>query len=154
MAPKLFFLSIVKTCFLNNLVCHALQCYQCGTYVKEKPILLGALARDTTYDDDLVTEYPACNDFNASQPVFWVTCKPEEKACLKGWLTQVSYILWAEKAFYLKKKVYLLCKWGTWWLEKPLNRSQQKAMTWQMELGRNRFFSSCCSRIQQKDIQA
>lgn len=67
----------------------AIQCYKCGTYVEEKPILLGAKSRDdVNYEDE--EEIPTCNDFNASLPIYWMTCPPEEKGCLKGWLTQVN----------------------------------------------------------------
>ena len=66
-----------------------LQCYHCGTYVEERPILLGALTRDSTYDDDIV-DVPTCNYFNASLPEYVITCQPDEKGCLKGWLTQVG----------------------------------------------------------------
>jgi len=61
-----------------------LQCYQCGTYVKERPVLLGSTENHDLYDPPV----PKCNHFNASLPIFWVTCQPHEKGCLKGWLTQ------------------------------------------------------------------
>lgn len=70
-----------------------LQCYQCGTYVKEKPVLLGAVTTDGTYNEFNVTEFPTCNNFNASLSIYWTTCKPEEKGCLKGWLTQVCIFI-------------------------------------------------------------
>lgn len=63
-----------------------LQCYQCGTYVKERPVLLGSTENHDLYDPPV----PKCNHFNASLPIFWVTCQPHEKGCLKGWLTQVQ----------------------------------------------------------------
>ena len=71
-------------CLLSG---HCLQCYQCGTYVKERPVLLGSTENHDLYDPPV----PKCNHFNASLPIFWVTCQPHEKGCLKGWLTQVSF---------------------------------------------------------------
>merc|ERR1719510_788726 len=73
----------------------ALQCYHCGTtpYMEGRPILLDALTRDSTYDENEVI-VPTCNFFNASLPKqqkYVITCQPDEKGCLKGWLTQPKH---------------------------------------------------------------
>ena len=69
---------------------NALQCYHCGTDpAVQKPILLGALIRDPSYDYDAY-EVPTCNYFNTSLSEYVITCQPDEKGCLKGWVTQVS----------------------------------------------------------------
>ena len=71
---------------------NALQCYHCGTNpVLQKPILLGVLTRDPSYDNDAY-EVPTCNYFNTSLSEYVITCQPDEKGCLKGWVTQVNYI--------------------------------------------------------------
>merc|ERR1711971_131760 len=67
---------------------NALQCYHCGTDpAVQKPILLGALTRDPSYDYDAY-EVPTCNYFNTSLSEYVITCQPDEKGCLKGWVTQ------------------------------------------------------------------
>ena len=69
---------------------NALQCYHCGTDpAVQKPILLGALTRDPSYDYDAY-EVPTCNYFNTSLSEYVITCQPDEKGCLKGWVTQVG----------------------------------------------------------------
>jgi hypothetical protein len=69
---------------------NALQCYHCGTDpAVQKPILLGALTRDPSYDYDAY-EVPTCNYFNTSLSEYVITCQPDEKGCLKGWVTQVK----------------------------------------------------------------
>lgn len=78
--------------FFCNLESGGLECYQCGIYYEEKPFLLGAADHGSTaYDYEDQEKVPACNFFNASMPIFRVTCKDEEKGCLKGWITQVVY---------------------------------------------------------------
>ena len=54
--------------------------------------MLEALTHDVTYYENQVV-VPTCNHFNASLPKqekFVITCRPDEKGCLKGWLTQVK----------------------------------------------------------------
>ena len=56
-------------------------------------ILLEALTHDVTYYENQIV-VPTCNHFNASLPKqekFVITCRPDEKGCLKGWLTQVKF---------------------------------------------------------------
>ena len=74
-----------------------LECFQCGIYVpyeEESPRLTFGSGPKDQYSPTIDvlskgSKVPTCNEFNASLPIFRVTCKEHEKGCLKGWLTQV-----------------------------------------------------------------